>query len=167
MTPSATASPAAYYEQLLSNASFEKDEAWDLLGGYPPGYSLSRARSGRRSMRLGILAPYPQPVYSSVQQTLDIPGGATEAVLSLYYFPVSSSEDTDYLYVVIYRASDDARLRTDRRMDRHQAWNLWTLDLQEFVGQSIRLQIGLYNDGQGVTAVYLDDVEVWVAVTSS
>jgi hypothetical protein len=167
LTPSATLSPTPYYQQLVRNASFETDEAWTLLGGYAPGYSLSRARSGLRSMRLGILAPYPHPVYSSVQQTLDLPGGATEVVLSLYYFPVSSSEDTDYLYVVIYRASDGTRLRTDRRKDRHQAWNLWTLDLQEFAGQSIRVQVGLYNDGQGVTAVYLDDVEVWVAVTNS
>jgi hypothetical protein len=99
-----------------------------------------------------------------VQQTLHVPARATEAVLSFYYFPVSSSEDSDYLYVVIKRASDDARLRTVSWKDRHQAWNLRTMDLLDFAGQSIRLQVGLYNDGQGVTAVYLDDVEAWVAV---
>jgi hypothetical protein len=154
-----------YYEQLLDNTGFETDEAWEALGGYLPGYSVSRARSGLRSMRLGILAPYPHPAYSSVQQALDVPSQATEAVLSLYYFPVSSSDDSDYLYVVIYRTSDGARLRTVTWKDRHQAWSLRTMDLQDFAGQSIRLRIGLYNDGQGVTAVYLDDVEVWVAVS--
>jgi len=171
-TPSPTATLAAsptptrtlHYTQLLANTSFETDEAWDRLGGFLPDYSWSRARNGLRSMRLGILAPYPHAVYSSVQQTVDLPAGATEAVLSLYYFPVSSSEDSDFMYVVIDRVSDGVRLRTYKRMDRQQAWNVWPLDLREFAGQSVSLQIGVFNDGQGVTAVYLDDVEVWVAV---
>jgi len=167
VTPSATPSPTVsvtpQYQQLLVNSSFETDEAWIRQGGYLPGYSVSRAHSGLRSMRLGIVAPYPLEVYSSVQQTVDIPSGATEALLSFYYFPVSSSEDSDYLYVVLYRASDHHRLRSVTWMERHQAWNLQTLDLMEYAGQQIELRIGLYSDGQGVTAVYLDDVELWVA----
>jgi len=163
VTPSPTVSVTPQYQQLLVNSSFETDEAWIRQGGYLPGYSVSRARSGLRSMRLGIIAPYPLEVYSSVQQTVDIPSGATEALLSLYYFPVSSSEDSDYLYVVLYRASDHYRLRTMTWTERHQAWNLQTLDLLEYAGQQIELRIGLYSDGQGVTAVYLDDVELWVA----
>jgi hypothetical protein len=162
-TPSETPSPGPYYQQLVVNPSFETDEAWEILRTvYPAGYSVSRARKGLRSMRLGIIGPYPQPVYSSVQQTVEIPAAAEEALLSFYYFPVSSSVDADYLYLVLYRASDNVRLRTVRWMDRYQSWNLQSLDLLQYAGERIRLQIGLYNDGQGVTTVYLDDVELWI-----
>lgn len=164
-TPSVTPTPGPHYQQLVANPSFETDDAWEILQTvYPAGYSVSRAHKGLRSMRLGIVGPYPQPVYSSVQQTVEIPGAAAEALLSFYYFPVSSSVDADYLYLVLYRASDNVRLRTMRWMDRHQSWNLQSLDLLEYAGERIRLQIGLYNDGQGVTTVYVDDVELWVRV---
>ncbi len=83
-------------------------------------------------------------------------------MLSLYFYPVSTQVDTDDMYVVVYRADDGQTLRSYRWMDWHEAWNLHTIDLLEFAGQRIRLQIGAYNDGSGATAVYVDDVELWV-----
>jgi len=144
------------------NPSFESNDAWELLGGYAPGYSWSRAHSGSRSMRLGLLSPYPAAVFSSVRQEVDIPSNASEARLSFYYFPVSWPEDNDYLYLVLDRASDGTRLLREKFINRSQTWNPMDFDLREYVGERVKLQIGVYNDGHGVTGVFLDDVELWV-----
>ena len=163
-TASPTPLPTPHHMQLILNPSFETNEAWEILQtACPAGYSVSRARSGLRSMRLGITSPYPERAYSSVRQTVEIPSRVEEAQLSFYYFPVSSSADGDYIYFILLRASDGARLRTISWMDRNQTWNQRTFDLLEYAGQAITLWFGVYNDGDGVTAVYLDDVELWVA----
>lgn len=161
VTPSAT----PYYRQLVVNHSFENNEAWVLQGGYLPGYSVSRARSGLRSMRLGIVAQYPSRVWSSVCQEVDIPAAVTEAQLSFYYFPVSWPVDNDYIYLVLATACDPSAGTELKRvvwMERNQDWNVQIADLLPYAGQRVALRIGVYNDGQGVTAVYLDDVELWV-----
>jgi hypothetical protein len=163
VTTMATPSPTALYEQVVLNPSFESDEGWTLQGGLAPGYSVSRAHKGLRSMRLGIVAPYSGGVYSSVRQEVAIPPGASEAQLSFYYFPVSSPVDSDYMYLSLRRMPDGEELDRVTWMEREQAWNLWTYDLSAYAAQTVQLWIGVYNDGQGVTAVYLDDVELWVA----
>ncbi len=174
-TPSASPSPTTtgtgtppatpYYRQLVVNPSFENNEAWILQGGYLPGYSVSRARGGLRSMRLGIVAQYPARVWSSVCQEVDIPAAVAEAQLSFYYFPVSWPVDNDYIYLVLATACDPSAGTELERvvwMERTQDWNVQIADLLPYAGQRVALRLGVYNDGQGVTAVYLDDVELWV-----
>jgi hypothetical protein len=113
-------------------------------------------------MRLGLLSPYPAPVYSSVRQEVEIPSGISEARLYFYYFPVSWPEDTDYLYLALDRASDGTRLYSRRWIERFQTWIPMSFDLLEYAGERVKVQIGVYNDGHGVTGVFLDDVELWV-----
>ncbi|UCC77033.1 MAG: hypothetical protein JSW37_01350 [Anaerolineales bacterium] len=174
-TPSASPSPTTtgtvtppatpYYRQLVVNHSFENNEAWVLQGGYLPGYSVSRARSGLRSMRLGIVAQYPSRVWSSVCQEVDIPAAVSEAQLSFYYFPVSWPVDNDHLYFILATSCDlSTSMELERVvwMERSQDWNVQIADLLPYAGQRVALRVGVYNDGQGVTAVYLDDVELWV-----
>jgi hypothetical protein len=163
-TTVATPQPTPLYHQLVVNPSFETDEGWTLQGGAPPGYSVSRGHKGVRSMRLGILAPGTGGVWSSVRQAVSIPQSASEAQLSFYYFPVSSPVDSDYMYFILRRAGDGEELKREVWMEREQVWNLQTFDLQPYAGQTVELWIGVYNDGQGITTVYLDDVELWVAV---
>jgi len=155
--------PTPLYQQLVVNPSFETDEGWTLQGGFAPGYSVSRAHKGLRSMRLGIVAPYSGGVWSSVRQEVAIPEDVSEAQLSFYYFPVSSPVDSDYMYFILRRARDGEELEKVIWMEREQAWNLRTLDLLAYAGQAVQLWIGVYNDGQGITTVYVDDVELWVA----
>jgi len=125
---------------------------------------VSRAHSGNRSMHLGIDTGANQPSYSSVQQAVGIPAGVAQATLSFHYFPVTTQLDGDRFYFVIMRASDYAILRVVFVTDMRQSWNLGSYDLREWAGQSIILRFSVKNDGLGgVTAVYLDDVEVWVA----
>jgi len=162
-TVAVTSSPTMLYEQVIGNPSFESDEGWTLQGGLAPGYSVSRAHKGLRSMRLGIVAPYSGGVWSSVRQQVAIPQDAGEAQLSFFHFPVSSPVDSDYMYFVLRQVPDGEELARVVWMEREQAWNLWTYSLSAYAGQTVQLWIGVYNDGQGITTVYLDDVELWVA----
>ena len=167
VSPTATAivtpSPTPLYEQLLVNPSFETDEGWIAQGRVPPSPSVSRAHKGLRSMRLGVVAPYSGDVYSSVRQEVTVPQSVSEAQLSFYYFPVSSPVDSDYMYLVLRRARDGKELERVVWMEREQVWNVRTFDLLPYAGQTVELWIGVYNDGQGITTVYLDDAELWVA----
>jgi hypothetical protein len=162
-TVNVTPSPTTLFEQVIANPSFESDGEWTLQGGLAPGYSVSRAHKGLRSMRLGIVAPYSGGVWSSVRQQVIIPQDASEAQLSFFYFPVSSPVDSDYMYFILRRVPDGEELARVVWMEREQVWNLWTYDLSIYAGQAVQLWIGVYNDGQGITTVHLDDVELWAA----
>jgi hypothetical protein len=153
--------------QLLVNPSFETDEAWEILQtDYPAGYSVSRAHTGSRSMRLGIDTGHNVFSFSSVQQTVTIPAGAIEAELSLYYFPVGAQTDDDRIYFFVLRASDGAWLQSVFWTDPHQAWTLRTFDLLDYAGETVTLRFGAKNDGFfGTLAVYLDDVELRVTTS--
>jgi hypothetical protein len=154
---------------LLLNPGFETDAAWTLEGGFKPVYTMARVYSGVRSIRLGIILPQSQPVWSSIWQEVDLPSHITEARLSLHYFPVGWPEDTDYIYLYVTRASDGTTLFSGRWMQWEQTWQSYTVDLlshlQPYAGQRVRLRIGVYNDADGMTAVYLDEVELQVAGT--
>jgi hypothetical protein len=120
-------------------------------------------------MRLGIILPYSLPIYSSVWQEVDLPSQLTEARLSLYYFPGGWPEDADIIYLRVTRANDGTVLFSQNWMEWEQAWHLWsantahlTASLLPCAGQRIRVRIGLRNIEDGMTAVYLDDVELWV-----
>jgi hypothetical protein len=156
---------ASEARQLLLNPSFEADAAWVPEGGSPPVYTMIRAYDGLRSMRLGIILTQLR-VWSSIWQEVDLPGQIREARLLLHYFPVGWPEHTDDIYLYVTRASDGTTLFSERWMQWEQTWHSYTVDLlpqlQPYAGQRIRLRIGVYNDGDGTTAVYVDDVELWV-----
>ena len=44
------------------------------------------------------------------------------------------------------------------RLDNQQAWEEETFDLKDYLGKTVRLQFGTYNDGIGATAVQYFDV---------
>jgi len=114
-------------------------------------------------MRLGIASGNNVYSYSSVQQTVEIPSGATRAMLSIYYFPVMAWPDADLIYFCVLRASDNSTLDCTFWQDLKQAWNLRTFDLLSYAGQRIKVHFGVRNDGLGgISAVYLDDVELRV-----
>lgn len=101
--------------------------------------------------------------YSSAQQAVQIPSGATKAELTFYYFPVNGWSDGDRIYFCVLRASDNVILDATVWMDHNQAWNRRIFDLRAYAGQRIKVHFGVKNDGlDGITAVYLDDVELWV-----
>lgn len=163
-TSTATVTPTPREAQLIVNPSFETEEAWVILKTvYPASYSISRAHSGLRSMRLGLAPGGNLYSYSSVQQTVEIPAGATQTDLSFYYFPLMAPAEGDDIYFCVLLGSDDIILQCDFWTDHNQAWNLRSYNLRSYVGQRIRVHFGVRNDGlDGITSVYLDDVELWV-----
>ncbi len=165
LTPTSTPTATPHGGQLIVNPSFETDEAWEILQTvYPASYSQSRAHSGQRSIRLGIDAGPNLFSFCSVQQPVTIPEGAVQADLSLYYFPVSMQVDDDRIYFYVLSASDGSVLQIKLWTDLRQAWSQRTFDLRAFAGQRVILRFGVKNDGRGgVTAAYLDDVELLVA----
>jgi hypothetical protein len=163
-TPTATASPTPGVMQLIVNGGFETDEAWEIPEtDYPAQYTTERARSGSRSMRLGVQPGANVYSYSSVQQTVDIFGWVADATLSFYYYPLMQGGDGDRLYFCVLRASDGQSLGCDHWTDTQQAWTLRTVDLAAHVGTRIIVRFGVKNDGLADTSTaYLDDIELWV-----
>ena len=165
-TVEVTPSPTPQSRQLLLNSGFESDASWTLEGGIKPVYTMARVYSGDRSIRLGIILPESQPVWSSMWQEVDLPGDIKGAELSLYYFPVGWPEDVDGIYLYVTRASDGLILLSERWMQWEQSWHAHTVDLSArllpYAGQRIRVRLGAYNNGDGMTAVYVDEVELWV-----
>jgi hypothetical protein len=114
-------------------------------------------------VRLGLAPGGNLFSYSSVQQTIEIPSWATQADLSFYYFPLMAADPGDLIYFCVLRDSDDAILECNFWSNANQAWTLGTFDLSGYAGQRIKIHFGVRNDGLGGTsALYLDDVELWV-----
>ena len=124
--PTPTATPRQP-EQRILNPSFENEEGSELPHtDYPAGYSVSRAHSGARWVRLGIASGANVYSYSSAQQAVEIPVDATRADPSFYYWPESSMADSDRIYFCILRASDDFELACDVWMEYHQDWRVYS-----------------------------------------
>ena len=165
-TVTATATPVStpHVAQFIINPSFETDEAWQIPDtDYPAGYTTAYARSGLRSMRLGIPSGAPVFSFSSVQQTVEIPAGATQAELSFHYLPFMSGDAYDSLYFCVLRASDNAILQCDFWTSFNPVWTSRTYDLRAYAGMSIKVHLGMRNDEwDGTSVAYLDDAELWV-----
>ena len=88
--------------------------------------------------------------------------------------PTSADFETDWIagdvqYVLILDPGDDPEDPVDdtlletimwMRSDAQQ-WQLYSFDISEYAGETIKIQIGTYNDGYGgVSAMYADDVSL-------
>ena len=164
-TPTLTPTPGLTPVQLVVNPGFETDEAWDLPHtSYPAAYSSAFKRSGERSMRLGIDTGYNVFSYSSAQQTVDLPDGLSSAMLTYHYLPITAALPGDSVYFYVFRSADMMELYSSIWNETQVGWKQKTIDLLPFAGQQVTLRFGVKNDGlDGVTAVYLDDVELWAA----
>jgi hypothetical protein len=162
--PTPTPTPTVSLRQLVVNPSFESNYAWDLpQTSFPANYSTVFKRTGTRSMRLGINTGYNVFSYSSAQQVVFIAPGVSSAQLTFHYMPVTAALAGDRLYYYVLRTADNAELYGETWSEASIAWKQKSLDLLPFAGQYVTLRFGVKNDGlDGVTAAYLDDVEVWV-----
>ncbi len=144
----------------LINGGFETDEGWTL--NRLAVYTTTVARSGARSVRLGIPPGEPgQFVYSSVSQTFVVPTGTV--MLTLWVYVQSEGDRDDLFYVSLYDEGGQYRaLDTWRPGDVAEGqWVRRQYDLSPYAGQRITLYIGVKNDGDDLTAaMYADDVSV-------
>jgi N-acetylmuramoyl-L-alanine amidase len=143
---------------VIINGGFETDEGWTL--NRLAVYDSSLARSGARSMRLGILPgePVSQTIYSSVSQSFVVPEGPT-VTLSLWVYLRTGGDRDDLFYVGL----DDGS-RQDRPLDSWRPGDLpentWVerrVDLTPYAGQRVTLYIGVKNDGDSLTAAMNGD----------
>jgi hypothetical protein len=156
---------------------------------YTAVYSSAQKHSGARALHTGISDQADNIFsFSSGMQTVTIPAGATQADLSYYLWPQTSEttrfkdpvqlldleekerqyfNDTQLVLILDSAGNQLARLYAQRRND--QAWILEEHDLLAFKGQTITLYFGTFNNGvpgQGVTAMFVDDVELNVCTAN-
>jgi uncharacterized repeat protein (TIGR01451 family) len=160
-TPTITLSPTPGCTDLVVNGGFEWDEAWDIPIPGRAAYTSRFARSGQRSMRIGIEQGDNAYSYSTVRQTLHVPVDADVPVLSFWYYPMSGDTENDLQYALIEDQEGNTewvlRERSDSGSWQHHQHRL----AESFRGTDITLYFGVLNDGSGgVTVMYVDDVSL-------
>lgn len=179
-SPTPTDTPGGCWQGIV-NGGFELNSGWKINNNeYPAAYSMVKARTGERSMRVGIINPADNRYsYSSVEQTVDVPAGATDAKLSFWLYPTSTgvlnsvtldppdfiptnstegSMSYDAQYVLIIDQWNQQHTLLLLRSNS-MSWNHYEFNAGSFAGQRIRVYFGVYNNGWGgVTGMYVDDV---------
>ncbi len=162
--PTPTETPSVGPWQLLVNPGFESDDGWVIPQTVSPaGYTEQIAYTGRRSMRLGAGDAGNVYSYSSVQQTVTIPSWVTYAELSFRYWPQMGWPDTDEIDLCVLDPLTDVARQCWRWQEFEPSWHTVFYDLTSFAGQTVKIHLGVRNDGLGQAAVvFVDDVELWV-----
>ncbi len=173
----------------LVNGNAELNEGWYFpITPSTADYSTEQAHGGARSIRLGIVETSNELSYSSARQRVTLPATATSAQLSLWLYPTSTEAQQAAFSPEIASALADARLASDVpatpaagdaqfilimddyenilqrllwTLDNRQTWKPYTFDMSAYIGQSVWVHFGVYNDGEdGTTAMYVDDVSL-------
>ena len=182
-TPTATSTPTGCSDRIL-NGSFEDTSDWVIpITAFSAGYSTDRAHSGDRSMRTGIVhAAHNRFSYSDFRQTVTIPWDAKSALVRFWLYPRSQDAallsvpsqplsdifgqdalNEDVQYVLILNAYGNWIDTLVWQRSNAGTWTSKDFDLDKYIGSTIKLQFGTYNDGLGgVTYMYVDDVSLQV-----
>jgi hypothetical protein len=130
-------------------------------------------------MRTGIVyTTHNRFSYSDAFQVATIPVSSNSSTLGMWIYPVSSevvgealpdkptaalkpsaalAGDVQYV-LILDRYGNWIDTLLWQRVD-DQAWTYFQADLSDYIGATIRLQFGVYNDGVGgITSMYVDDV---------
>jgi hypothetical protein len=163
LTPTPTPTVPATCCSVISNGSFETDDAWEIPStGYSAGYSSDQVYSGSRSMRVGIIGEDPIYSYSSARQSFTVPESATAMRIGFWYYTVSEDtshnaqyvwlldEDKNYLQTLLWTSSNN------------QAWQYQETVVYGCAGETYWLHLGVRNDSAatGAAGMYVDGVTV-------
>jgi photosystem II stability/assembly factor-like uncharacterized protein len=173
--------------ELVINGDMEEDLAWVMpVTPAPAAYSTDQAHSGERSIRIGIINGTNREAYSTAYQPVSIPPETITATLTFWLYPVSTGtlsvpdraeilpgaitgqlpaapavDDAQYVLVLDQNGNMLDILLWIR--ENTQVWEQHTIDLSHYVGQTIWILFGVYNNGVGgITGMYLDDVSLEV-----
>jgi hypothetical protein len=149
--------------ELAANGGFETEGDWVIYDTpHKARYSSAVARTGQRSMQLGIADPAANVFsYSSAEQQLSVPEGK-EATLSLWYNMPQGGGRGDYGYLLL---RPEGRSWSILRIvqDATGGWVQLQEDVSHLAGQTFTLRLGMRNDGGAeLAAMYVDDVSVRV-----
>ena len=174
-------------EERLVNGGFESDAAWVFIDTpRPAGYSTLQVYRGRRSLRAGIVAGVDVYSYSSARQTVTIPTGVARAVLSLWWYPQSNegagspaaaspallqalAEErlppsefvSDAQYILLLDEQNQIVRTLLWTRSNARAWQQLSFDLSAYAGRTLRLHLGVLNNGDGrTTALFADEASL-------
>jgi len=156
---------AAECSELLTNGGFEvKDLAWQTFGAEsPPAYTTSPVFSGEQAMRLGIAEGANLAIINGVRQNAFLPNSASSLILGFHYHPIHESLPGDDLqYLDIYDANSGLKLyQLHGTLNNSANWIFLQYDLTPLKGKTIRIEVGVRNDGgSGRTALIIDDLSL-------
>jgi hypothetical protein len=179
----------------LTNGDFENSAAiaWERpVTTYRAEYSTEQFHGGAQSVRTGIVKARDNTYsYSSVRRTLnkvvEIPDDSASATLRLWVYPVSTEAlDTplpsipegptfgeallasDVQYVVVLDENNNYLETLFWMRKDTQSWRLLKFELDRYIGETINIEVGTYNDGAGgVTAMYVDDESLEICPPSA
>jgi Carboxypeptidase regulatory-like domain len=159
--PTPTAGPCT---ERIKNNGFEATSDWGIPAtAFTAGYSTANAHTGVRSMRNGIIRTAQNKYsYSDAYQVTSIASLKTSATLSMWIYPISpAANDKDLQYVLILDRYGNWIGTLLMERSNTKVWTLHQFNLAQYIGTTIRLQFGVYNNGLGdVTAMYVDDVSL-------
>ena len=151
-------------DELICNGGFETTECWSVGDTpRPAGYSTAVVHSDSWAMRLGITHQSDTESWSSIYQSVTIPGDAVSATLSFWYYPLCPDDGDDWQGAIIFNDTWGVLAWAMPKVcSDSQVWTHHTFDLTPYQGQTIIIYFNVYNDGVGnrKTAMYLDDVSV-------
>ena len=160
----------------IQNGGFERDTCWELPETVRPAtYTTRRVHSGRRALQVGIVDGDPVRASSSAWQQFHVPASAVSVRLRLAYLPLSgdaaggavAGDSAAPRQQVLLMDANKAYLET--AMSVAQDTNRWmTLEYETagHAGRTLWLYIAAQNypETEGVTAMFVDDVEVQVCL---
>lgn len=124
-------------------------------------YSTARAHSGLRSIQLGIVEGDNLFAYSSARQLVTVPETAVSATLTLWLSPTTTATSSDAQYLLIQDEGQNTLETLLWTLENSQTWQPHTFDLSNYIGQTIWIYAGVYNNGLGgITGLYMDDVSL-------
>lgn len=161
-TPSPTGTPSA--SNLIQNGGFETSGSWSYAGQVYPARTSARSHSGRYSLRVGSSSG--QQGDSITYQVITIPGSATSAALSFYYW-LASNDTASYAWqeADIINGSGQALQQLFQRTANDRAWIPFTINLSRYAGQTIGIRFLDHENSNGssyYTYMYVDDVVLTV-----
>ncbi len=160
---------AAGCSELLINGGFEAEGlGWQpLLPGLPADldaeYVTSPVFAGSRSVRLGIINAENTAITTGIYQVVTLPAGANPIALSLQLLPKTGADaGTDLQFVDVTDAiTNELIVRLWSQVTNRESWLFQQYDLTPLRGRTVRVSIGVSNDGVGgKTGLYVDSVSL-------
>ena len=152
-----TPTPQTSCQDVLRNGGFETNSDWSFLGGVPGAFSTREARTGTRSLRLGLESGPPYYCYSSAEQSLTLPTGPATARLAFWYRVISSDPSGGKAYVLLRDASQGLHTLGYLNLAAPD-WTAVSFDTSAYLGQTVAVRFTAVNGATGgAVAVYVDD----------
>ncbi len=163
-TPTATPTVSAGCQELTQNGGFESGTLGWVPGSHPlaPRLVNNPAIGGSFSLQLGSQLEN-RDAYSSIRQTVTVPGGYARAIVSFWaYTWAESSGGSDRQQFVVLGPGNVVWAVPWKVLENDRVWKQHTFDLTDMVGQTFDLYFAAVNDGKGGrTAFFLDEVRLW------